>query len=129
MPVVLFSIFISNMVFAQLNVGNQSEKKQLATLGLSSPVIYKISERGVYNVTIKSGESSSPSGLNFEIVFLNATSSSLSGSPPNATSTQTEGVTVPSVIEQVIPVKSFDMKIISIDGKELARKINEIPRR
>lgn len=100
MPAVLFSVFISNMVLAQLNVGNPSEKKQLATIGLSSPAIYKVSEKGIYNVTIKSGESSSPSGLNFEIVFLNASSGTLSGSPPNATSTQTQGVTVPSVIEQ-----------------------------
>ena len=40
----------------------------------------------------------------------------------------TTGLTIPSVIEHVLPVKSFDMRIASIDGKDLANKINEIPR-
>jgi len=115
------------VVFAQLYVGN-TEKTQLATLGLSSPLIYKTSDKGIYNVTIKSGESSPSSGLNFEIVFLNASLSNLNASPPNASSTETEITTVPTVIEHVIPVKSFDMRLISSDGKELSKKISEVPR-
>jgi hypothetical protein len=125
---VFFSILTSNVVYAQLYVGNTSDKTQLATLGLSSPFIYKNSDKGIYNVTIKSGESSPSSGLNFEIVFLNASSSNLKGTPPNASSTETEVTTVPAVIEHVIPVKSFDMRIISTDGKELSKKISEVPR-
>ena len=69
---VLISIFATNVAFAQLSVDNPSEEKALSTIGLSSPLIHKISDKGVYNVTIKSGQSSLPSGLNFEIVFLNS---------------------------------------------------------
>ena len=38
------------------------------------------------------------------------------------------GLTVPSVIEHVIPVKSFDIRVTSSDGQELLKKVNEIPR-
>ncbi len=54
--------------------------------------------------------------------------------PPGAESNTTldspeaTGLTVPSVVEHVIPVKSFDIRIKSPDGQELFKKINEIPR-
>jgi hypothetical protein len=115
------------MVLAQLSV-NDSSEKVLATLGFNSPVVYKISDKGLYNVTIKSTESSPASGLNFEIVFLNASSSAFGASPANASSTETQEITVPATVENVIPVESFDIQILSIDGKELSKKINEIPR-
>lgn len=100
----------------------------LATLGLSFPVTYRISDKGFYNVTIKSTESSPASGLNFEIVFLNASSSSFSASPANASSTVTQKITVPATVENAIPVDSFDIRILSINWKELSNKTNEIPR-
>ena len=65
---VLILIFATNLVCAQLSIDKPWEKKALSTVGLSSPLIHKISDRGIYNVTIKSGRSSLPSGLNFEIV-------------------------------------------------------------
>ena len=40
----------------------------------------------------------------------------------------TTGLTIPSVIEHVLPIKSFDMRIASIDSKDSQEKINEIPR-
>ncbi len=132
--VVLISIFATNIVFAQLSIDNPSEQKALSTIGLSSPLIHKISDKGIYNVTIRSGQSSLPSGLNFEIVFLNTTSPSLnsppSGAESNATldSPEATGLTVPSVVEHTIPVKSFDIRITSPDGYELFKKTNEIPR-
>ena len=132
--VVLISIFATNVVFAQLSIDNPSEEKALSTIGLSSPLIHKISDKGIYNVTIKSGRSSLPSGLNFEIVFLNTTSPSLSGPPSGAESNATldspeaTGLTVPSVVEHTIPVKSFDIRVTSPNGQELFKKTNEIPR-
>ncbi|MGB8164435.1 MAG: hypothetical protein WCF14_05435, partial [Nitrososphaeraceae archaeon] len=123
-----------NLVFAQLSIDKPSEEKALSTIGLSSPLIHKISDRGIYNVTIKSGQSSLPSGLNFEIVFLNTTSPSLSGPPSGAESNVTldspeaTGLTVPSVVEHTIPVKSFDIRVTSPSGQELFKKTNEIPR-
>jgi hypothetical protein len=131
---ILYALFTTNVALAQLSVDNPSEKKALSNIGLSSPLIQKISDKGIFNVTIKSGQSSIPSGLNFEIVFLNASSSNLDATPPGAESNATldsptaTGLTVPSVIEHVIPVKSFDIRVTSIDGKELLKKVNEIPR-
>jgi hypothetical protein len=132
--VLVFYVLTTNMVFAQLSVDKPSEEKALTNIGLSTPVIQKISDKGIYNVTIKTGQSALPSGLNFEIVFLNASSPNLSAAPPGAetnTSLDKEmavGLTVPSVIERVIPVKSFDIRITSPDGEELFNKTNEIPR-
>jgi hypothetical protein len=125
--IISFCLISANAAFAQLSVGNSSEKKEQMTVALGSPVIYKISDKRLYNVTIKSAESSQASGLNFEIVFLNATSGSFSSSPSNASSTASQEVTVPAVVENVVPVKSFDIKVLTKDGKELAKKINEIP--
>jgi hypothetical protein len=122
------------MVFAQLSVDKPSDEKALTNIGLSIPVIQKISDKGIYNVTIRTGQSALPSGLNFEIVFLNASSPNLSAAPTGAetnTSLDKEmavGLTVPSVIDRVIPVKSFDIRITSPDGEELFNKTNEIPR-
>ena len=132
--VILISISATTLVFAQLSVDNPSEEKALSSIGLSSPLIHKISERGIYNVTIKSGQSSLPSGLNFEIVFLNTTSPSLSAPPSGAESNATldspeaTGLTVPSVVEHTIAVKSFDIRVTSPGGQELFKKTNEIPR-
>jgi hypothetical protein len=131
---VLYVIFTSNMVLAQLSVDTPSEEKALTNIGLGTPIIQKISDKGLYNITIKTGQSALPSGLNFEIVFLNASSPNLSAAPPGAeTNTsldkeQAVGLTVPSVIDRVIPVKSFDIRITSPGGEELFKKTNEIPR-
>ena len=134
MVFMLYAVFTTNVALAQLSVDNPSEKKALSNIGLSSPLIQKISDKGIYNVTIKSGQSAIPSGLNFEIVFLNASSPNLDATPSGAESNVTldsptaRGLTVPSVIEHVIPVKSFDIRVTSSDGQELLKKVNEIPR-
>jgi hypothetical protein len=132
--ILVFYVLTTNMVFAQLSVDKPSDEKALTNIGLSIPVIQKISDKGIYNVTIRTGQSALPSGLNFEIVFLNASSPNLSAAPTGAetnTSLDKEmavGLTVPSVIDRVIPVKSFDIRITSPDGEELFNKTNEIPR-
>ncbi len=127
------SVFGSNIVFAQLSVDNPSDKKALQTIQLNQDLIQKKSDKGIYMIAIKSSQSPALSGLNFEIVFLNA-SANLNGTPASAESNATTdkqesaGLTVPSVIEHVMPVKSFDVRIIGNDGKELWKKTNEIPR-
>ena len=134
MVLILYAVFTTNVALAQLSVDNPSEKKALSNIGLSSPLIQKISDKGIFNITIKSGQSSIPSGLNFEIVFLNASSPNLEAAPSGAESNATldsptaTGLTVPSVIEHVVPVKSFDIRVTSNDGQELLKKVNEIPR-
>ena len=82
--VALITIFATNVVLAQLSIDTPSEEKALTNIGLSTPIIQKISDKGIYNVTIKTGQSALPSGLNFEIVFLNASSPNLSAPPPGA---------------------------------------------
>ena len=132
--VITLAFFTVNLSYAQLGVDNPTDKKALEVIGLSSPLIQKISDKGIYNITLKSGQSPFLSGLNFEIVFLNASSRNIDTPPSGAESNITtdtpsaSGLTVPSVVEHVIPVKSFDVAITSNDGKELFKKTDEIPR-
>ena len=125
--------FVPTFTFAQLEVNNTSDEKNLQTLQLSKPILQKLSDNKVYMVTLKSGQASSLYGLNFEIVFLNASSTNLNTPPTNAESNvttdrqDTVGMTVPSVVEQVIPVKSFDIRIVGNNGNELFNKTGEIP--
>jgi hypothetical protein len=132
--VITLAAFTVNLSFAQLAVDNPADKKALSQTGLGNPILQKISDKGIYNITLKSGQSSPSSGLNFEIVFLNASYKSTNMPSSQAESNITldnpaaVGLTVPSVVEHVIPVKSFDMVIASSDGKELVKKTGEIPR-
>ena len=134
LAVITLAFFTANLSFAQLAVDNPTDKKALKEIGLSSPLIQKISDKGIYNITLKSGQSPFSSGLNFEIVFLNASSRNMNTPPSGAESNTTTdtlsgtGLTIPSVVEHVIPVKSFDVAITSNDGKELVKKTDEIPR-
>jgi hypothetical protein len=134
LAVIMLASITANLSFAQLSVDNPTDKKALKEIGLSSPLIQKISDKGIYNITLKSGQSPFSSGLNFEIVFLNASSRNMNTPPSGAESNTTTdtpsatGLTIPSVVEHVIPVKSFDVAITSNDGKELVKKIDEIPR-
>jgi hypothetical protein len=99
---------------------------------LISPILQKISDKGTYLVTVKSGQSSISTGLNMEIVFLNKTSPYLNAAPPNAESNlssteynKSSGLVVPSVVERTVPVKSYDIVIYSNDSKELWKKVNQ----
>jgi hypothetical protein len=129
----MVSTFVPTFTFAQLEVNNTSDEKNLQTLQLSKPILQKLSDSKVYMVTLKSGQASSLYGLNFEIVFLNASSTNLNIPPANAESNvttdrqDTVGMTVPSVVEQVIPVKSFDIRIVGNNGNELFNKTGEVP--
>lgn len=134
--IVGFCLFANtaNLSFAQLSVDNPSEKKAFSQVGLDNPFIQKLSDKGIYSLTLKSAQSSSLSGLNFEIVFLNASFKNRNSPLPGAESNVTldnpaaVGLTVPSMVEHLIPVKSFNIAITSNDGKELLKRMNEIPR-
>jgi hypothetical protein len=121
---------LPNLGFAQTianfsQVGDQEVR-------LISPILQKISDKGTYLVTVKSGQSSISTGLNMEIVFLNKTSPYLNAAPPNAESNlssteynKSSGLVVPSVVERTVPVKSYDLVIYSNDSKELWKKVNQ----
>ena len=120
------------MGFAQTTANSTQVNDQ--EVKLISPVLQKVSEKGTYLVAMKSGQSSLSTGLNIEIVFLNKTSPYLNAPPSNSESnlssteyTKNSGLVIPSVIERTLPVKSYDITIYSSDGKELWKKINQIP--
>ena len=128
----LIAFLLPNMGFAQPSANSTVQVGQ--EVKLITPVMQKISDKGTYLVTIKSGQSSISTGLNIEILFLNKTSPYLSAPPPNAESnlSSTEsnksmGMVIPSVIERTIPVKSYDIIINSSDGKEIWNKANQVP--
>ena len=129
----IITAFVPTMARGQSVLNQTDEDKGLQSLQLSKPILQKLSDNKVYAVTLKSGQASPLYGLNFEIVFLNATSTNLSSPPPNAESNVTTdrqdavGMTVPSVVEQVIPVKSFDIKIFGNSGNKLFDKTGQIP--
>jgi hypothetical protein len=128
----LITFLLPNMGFSQPSANSTVEVGQ--EVKLITPVIQKISDKGTYLVTIKSGQSTISTGLNIEILFLNKTSPYLSAPPPNAESnlSSTEsnksiGMVIPSVIERTLPVKSYDIIINSSDGKEIWNKANQVP--
>ena len=63
LAVITLTFFTANLSFAQLAVDNPTDKKALKEIGLSSPLIQKISDKGIYNITLKSGQSPFSSGL------------------------------------------------------------------
>jgi hypothetical protein len=121
---------LPNLGFAQTIANFSQVGEQEVTL--ISPILQKISDKGTYLVTVKSGQSSISNGLNIEIVFLNKTSPYLNAPPPNAESNlssteynKSSGLVVPSVVERTVPVKSYDIVIYSNDNKELWKKVNQ----
>jgi hypothetical protein len=121
---------LPNLGFAQTIANFSQVGEQEVTL--ISPILQKISDKGTYLVTVKSGQSSISTGLNIEIVFLNKSSPYLNAPPPNAESNlssteynKSSGLVVPSVVERTIPVKSYDIVIYSNDSKELWKKVNQ----
>ena len=132
-PLIIITILsLPNLGFSQSSVNSTAGGEK--EVRLASPILQKVSDKGTYLVTIKSGQSSLPTGLNIEIVFLNKSSPQLSAPPSNSESnissteyTKNSGMVVPSVVEKTLPVKSYDIAINSKDGKELWNKTNQVP--
>ncbi|HKX21139.1 MAG TPA: hypothetical protein VJM74_05665 [Nitrososphaeraceae archaeon] len=132
-PLIIITILsLPNLGFSQSSVNSTAGGEK--EVRLASPILQKVSDKGTYLVTIKSGQSSLPTGLNIEIVFLNKSSPQLSAPPANSESnissteyTKNSGMVVPSVVEKTLPVKSYDIAINSSDGKELWNKTNQVP--
>lgn len=132
----IVSLFILTIISTLPNLGFAQTIANFSQVGdqvsLISPVLQKISDKGTYLVTVKSGQSSISTGLNIEILFLNKTCPYLNAPPPNAESNlssteynKSSGLVVPSVVERTVPVKSYDIVINSNDSKELWKKVNQ----
>jgi len=122
---------LPNIGFSQSAVNSTTHDKEVR---LGSPILQKVSDKGTYLVSIKSGQSALSTGLNIDIVFLNKTSPYLNAPPANAesnlSSTETiksSGLVIPSVNERTLAVKSYDIVINSGDGKEIWNKTNQQP--
>ena len=145
---------LSPSVYAQDSPGRENEEKQLEPPGnvsISSnqqdivlnttardiPVVEKLSDKGTYNVQLRWGQPPSllpENGFDMELVFLNA--SAPPASPQTFPTTETNetggpttmgatGYTDPSLIERMVPIRSYDIAIYSEDGRELWKKENQ----
>ena len=128
---IIIMLSLPNIGFSQSAVNSTAVDREVK---LGSPILQKVSDKGTYLVSIKSGQSALSTGLNIEIVFLNKTSPHLNAPPPNSESNlssteykKSSGLVIPSVMERTIPVKSYDIVINSSDGKEIWKKTNQVP--
>jgi hypothetical protein len=106
----------------------------LNTTSTEIPVLEKLSDKGTYIVQLRWSQAPSllpEDGFDMEIVFLNASAPRATTQTfPTTETNQSEtvgstGYTDPSVIERMIPIKSYDIAIYSDDGRELWKKENQ----
>jgi hypothetical protein len=121
------------------NVSTSSDQKDIVlnTTASDIPVIEKLSDKGTYKVQIRWGQPPSllpENGFDMEIVFLNA--SAPPASPQTFPTTETNqtggpttmgatGYTEPSLIERMVPIRSYDIAVYTDDGRELWKKENQ----
>ena len=124
MFLLIFSIvpvFIGNQVFSQ--------NEKLENWKLDSLVSEKTSEKGNLLIQLKSSLTSDPSNFPLEIVFLNSTlPKQTPQTVPNLESNNSgdtfssTGLSVPSTLERVVPIQSYDIIIYDANGNELWKK-------
>ncbi len=114
-------IFIGNQVFSQ--------NEKLENWKLDSLVSEKTSEKGNLLIQLKSSLTSDPSNFPLEIVFLNSTlPKQTPQTVPNLESNDSgetlssTGLSVPSTLERVVPIQSFDIIIYDANGAEVWKK-------
>jgi hypothetical protein len=117
-------IFIGNQVFSQ--------NEKLENWKLDSLVSEKTSEKGNLLIQLKSSLTSDPTNFPLEIVFLNSTlPKQTPQTVPNLESNNTgdtfssTGLSVPSTLERVVPIQSYDIIIYDTNGKELWKKTSQ----
>ncbi len=118
-------IFIGNQVFSQ--------NEKLENWKLDSLVSEKTSEKGNLLIQLKSSLTSDPSNFPLEIVFLNSTlPKQTPQTVPNVESNNTgdtfssTGLSVPSTLERVVPIQSFDIIIYDANGTEVWKKTSQV---
>jgi hypothetical protein len=121
----LAPVFIGKEIFSQPTL---SENWQL-----SSVLLEKESDKGNYLIQLKSSLSNDVNNFPIEIVFLNSTlPTHTSSSVPNFEANNTGDVltatdlSVPSVLERVVPVQNYDIAIYDGKGNELWKKTSQI---
>ena len=118
-------IFIGNQVFSQ--------NEKLENWKLDSLVSEETSEKGNLLIQLKSSLTSDPSNFPLEIVFLNSTlPKQTPQTVPNLESNDSgetlssTGLSVPSTLERVVPIQSFDIIIYDANGTEVWKKTAQV---
>lgn len=137
LPVVMLSL-LSVLIVGQHNALAQNTQISQSVANSTGPATAKLSDKGNYKVEIKWGSGNSSNflsgrGFDMEISFLNAsapeaTQQSIPQKETNLTSQSSinpNGANVPSIIERVLPVESFDIAVYSDHGKILWQKTNQ----
>jgi hypothetical protein len=118
------------------NISESSEESDIVlnTTSADIPVLEKPSDKGTYIVQLRWSQSPSllpADGFDMEVVFLNASAPrATSQTFPTTETNQSDtvgstGYTDPSLIERMVPIKSYDITIYSDDGRELWKKENQ----
>ena len=117
-------IFICNQVFSQ--------PENLENWKLDSLLSEKTSEKGNLLIQLKSSLTNDRFNFPLEIVFLNSTlPKQTPQTVPNVESNNTgdtfssTGLSVPSTLERVVPIQSYDIIIYDANGNELWKKTSQ----
>lgn len=127
-------IFLLICSIAPVFIGKQvfSQQEKLEDWKLDSLLSENKSEKGNLLVQLKSSLTSDPFNFPIEIVFLNSTlPKQTPQSVPNLESNNSgdtfssAGLSVPSTLERVVPIQSYDIFIYDADGNELWKKTSQ----
>ena len=109
----------------------QSENK-VKMWELESPLLATNTTNNVLNIELKSSPSHDITNFPIEIAFLNGslpkhTAESIAPMESNKSGDIPSywGLSVPSVLERIVPIKNFDVIIYDSEGKELWKKTNQ----
>jgi len=130
---VIFLLFsIVAPVFIGTQVFSQTENKKVENWKLDTLLFEKTSNNGDLLVQLKSSLTHDRYNFPLEIVFLNSTlPTHTSQSVPNLESNNTgdtfssTGLSVPSSLERVVPIQSYDIIIYDANGKEIWKKTSQ----
>jgi hypothetical protein len=121
----LVPVFIGQEIFSQAGITE--------TWQLSSVLLEKESDKGNYLIQLKSSVSNDVHNFPIEIVFLNSTlPTQTAPSVPYLESNQTGdiltsgGLSVPSILERVVPIQNYDIALYDGNGKELWKKSSQV---
>ena len=121
----LVPVFIGKEIFSQPSVAETWE--------LSSVLLEKESDKGNYLIQLKSSYSHDVHNFPIEIVFLNSTiPTHTAPTVPYLESNNTgdvitgSGLSVPSILERVVPIQNYDIAIYDGNGKELWKKTSQV---
>ncbi len=121
----LVPVFIGKEIFSQPGI---TENWQL-----SSVLLEKESDKGNYLIQLKSSISNDVHNFPVEIVFLNSTiPTHTAPTVPYLESNNTgdvitgSGLSVPSILERVVPIQNYDIAIYDGKGNELWKKTSQV---